>query len=172
MNFTSQLPGVLSALQALLLAYAAATDVATRMIPDSASLIVALLGILGLLLVDPPALLESFLAAAVLFLLLLVMHARGWMGGGDVKLLTALAVGLPLGRLGTFLMVTVLAGGVVAFVYLLLRLLPCPARPSAGASAVQRIWAIERWRVLRRGPLPYGVAIACGGIWSILGHGA
>jgi Flp pilus assembly protein protease CpaA len=34
---------------------------------------------------------------------------------------------------------------------------------------------VERWRVERRGSLPYGIAIACGGAWAMLsgyGYGA
>ena len=35
----------------------------------------------------------------------------------------------------------------------------------------RRVYAIERWRHLRHAPLPYGVAIACGGIWTIFSQG-
>ena len=49
-------------------------------------------------------------------------------------------------------------------------LLPRPAGARAGASTLRRVWAAERWRILRRAPLPYGLAIACGGIWTVLTH--
>jgi Flp pilus assembly protein protease CpaA len=31
-----------------------------------------------------------------------------------------------------------------------------------------RVAAIERWRIRRRGPVPYGVAIAIGGAFVVL----
>jgi hypothetical protein len=30
------------------------------------------------------------------------------------------------------------------------------------------VLSAERWRIARHGSLPYGVAIACGGIWVIV----
>jgi prepilin peptidase CpaA len=69
------------------------------------------------------------------------------------------------------LTVTALAGGVLALVHVMMRLLPYPKLAPAGSSLVRRVYAIERWRHLRRAPLPYGVAIACGGIWTVLSQG-
>jgi prepilin peptidase CpaA len=94
------------------------------------------------------------------------------MGGGDVKLLVALAIGLPLPGLIQLLAITTLAGGVLALVHLIMRHLPHPRLAPAGSSVVRRVYAIERWRHLRHAPLPYGVAIACGGIWTIFSRGS
>ena len=69
------------------------------------------------------------------------------------------------------LTITALAGGVLALAHLTMRLLPHPKRPPAGSSLVRRVYAVERWRNLRRAPLPYGVAIACGGVWTLLSQG-
>jgi prepilin peptidase CpaA len=52
-----------------------------------------------------------------------------------------------------------------------MRHLPYPNLAPAGSSLVRRVYAIERWRHLRHAPLPYGVAIAFGGIWTILSKG-
>ena len=87
-------PSVLS-LQILLLVYVAAIDIATRLIDNEVCLALALLGIVGQL-AGRTHVLESLIGAAVLFSLLIVLYGRGWMGGGDVKLLAALALGLPL----------------------------------------------------------------------------
>ena len=114
---------------------------------------------------------ESLIAATILLLLLLVIYQRGWMGGGDVKLLVALAIGLPLMGVIQLLTITALAGGVLALVHLMMRLLPYPRLAPAGSSLVRRVYAIERWRHLRHAPLPYGVAIACGGIWTVFSRG-
>ncbi|SDH10399.1 prepilin peptidase CpaA [Bradyrhizobium sp. Rc2d] len=159
-----------SILEILLLLYVATIDVATRLIRNEFCLALALLGIVAQLN-SPIGLAQSLTTAAILFLLLLILYTRGWMGGGDVKLLVALTVGLPPSGVMQLLTVTVLAGGVLALVHLMMRHLPYPRLAPAGSSLARRVYAIERWRHLRHAPLPYGVAIACGGIWSILSKG-
>jgi prepilin peptidase CpaA len=157
--------------EVLILLYAAFTDVATRLISNKICLLLAALAIVRLPFGEPQQLLASVYGAAVLFVLLLVAHSRGYVGGGDVKLLTVLSVGLPVTSLIQFLTITVLTGGVLAVLHLMMRVLPYPALPPVGSSLVRRIYAVERWRNLRRAPLPYGMAIACGGIWTVLSHG-
>jgi prepilin peptidase CpaA len=157
-------------LQILLLLYVATIDIATRSIRNEICLVLALLGIAGQI-ASPMQVVESLIAATILFLLLIVIYQRGWMGGGDVKLLVALAMGLPLMGVIQLLTITALAGGVLAVVHLMMRHLPYPNLAPAGSSLVRRVYAIERWRHLRHAPLPYGVAIAFGGIWTILSKG-
>jgi len=159
-----------SILEILLLLYVATMDVATRLISNEVCLALALLGIAGQL-ASPMQVAQSLIAATILLLLLLMIHQRGWIGGGDVKLLVALAIGLPVIGVIELLTVTALAGGVLALVHLMMRLLPYPKRAPAGSSLARRVYAIERWRHLRRAPLPYGVAIACGGIWTAFNQG-
>jgi Flp pilus assembly protein protease CpaA len=161
---------IASILEVLLLLYVATIDVAARLIPNQICLALALLGIAAQL-ASPMQLAESLIAAAILFLLLLVVYQRGWMGGGDVKLLVAVAVGLPLTGVVQLLAATALAGGGLALVHVMMRLLPSPKVAPAGSSLLRRVYAVERWRHLRHAPLPYGVAIACGGIWTILSKG-
>jgi prepilin peptidase CpaA len=159
-----------SILEILLLLYVATMDVATRLISNEVCLALALLGIAGQL-ASPMQVAQSLIAATILLLLLLMIHQRGWIGGGDVKLLVALAIGLPVIGVIELLTVTALAGGVLALVHLMMRLLPYPKLAPAGSSLVRRVYAIERWRNLRHAPLPYGVAIACGGIWTVFSQG-
>ena len=66
-------------------------DIATRLIRNEICLVLALLGIAGHF-ASPMQVVESLIAATILFLLLLVIYQRGWMGGGDVKLLKYTAV--------------------------------------------------------------------------------
>jgi len=159
-----------SFLEILLLLYVATIDIATRLIRNEICLVLALLGI-ATQLASPLQLAQSAIAATILFLLLMVIYTRGWIGGGDVKLLVALAIGLPLAGVIQLLTITALAGGVLALVHLMMRLLPSPKLAPAGASFVRRVYAIERWRHLRQAPLPYGVAIACGGIFTVFSRG-
>ena len=161
---------IASILQILVLLYVATIDVATRLISNEICLALALLGIAGQFAM-PMQIAQSMFVAAIFLLLLLVIYTRGWIGGGDVKLLVALAIGLPLMGVIELLTITALAGGVLALVHLMMRLLPYPRLAPAGSSLVRRVYAIERWRHLRRSPLPYGVAIACGGTWTILSQG-
>ncbi|VIO72268.1 hypothetical protein CI1B_39120 [Bradyrhizobium ivorense] len=161
---------IASILEILLLLYVATIDVATRLIRNEICLALALLGIAGQL-ASPMQIAESLIVTAILFLLLLAVYARGAIGGGDVKLLVALAVGLPLTGVVQLLAVTALAGGVLALAHLVMRNLPYPKLAPAGSSLARRVYAVERWRHLRHAPLPYGVAIACGGIWTILSKG-
>jgi prepilin peptidase CpaA len=157
-------------LQILLLLYVAVIDIATRSIHNEICLILAMLGIAGQF-AGPTHVAESLVVATILFLLLLVVYQRGWMGGGDVKLMVALAIGLPLTGVIQLLTVTALAGVVLALMHLMMRLLPYPKLAPAGSSLARRVYVVERWRNLRCAPLPYGVAIACGGIWTAFNHG-
>jgi prepilin peptidase CpaA len=170
MYFMSCIVPITSILEILLLLYVAMADVATRLIRNEICLALALLGIAGQL-ASPMQVAQSLIAAMILFLLLLVIYQRGWMGGGDVKLLVALAIGLPLIGVIQLFTITALAGGVLALVHLMMRHLPYPKLAPAGSSLVRRVYTIERWRHLRHAPLPYGVAIACGGIWTVISRG-
>ena len=155
---------------ARVLLYVATIDIATRLIRNEICLALAFLGIASQI-ASPVQVAQSLIAAAILLLLLLVIYQRRWMGGGDVKLLVALAIGLPLAGVTELLTITALAGGVLALVHVIMRLLPHPKLAPAGSSLIRRVYAVERWRHLRHAPLPYGVAIACGGIWTILSKG-
>jgi prepilin peptidase CpaA len=157
-------------LEILLLLYVAVIDIATRLIRHEICLTLALLGIASQF-ASQIHVTESLVAATILLLLLLVVYQRGWIGGGDVKLLVALAMGLPLMGVIKLLTITTLAGGVLSLVHLMMRLLPYPKPAPAGSSLLRRVYAVERWRNLRQAPLPYGVAIACGGIWAVLSQG-
>ncbi len=157
-------------LEILLLLCVAATDIAARLIRNEICLALALLGIVRQI-ADPMQLVQSLIVATILFLLLFVIYQRRLIGGGDVKLLVALSIGLPLAGVIELLTVTALAGGVLAMVHLMMRALPSPKLAPAGSSVLRRVYAIERWRHLRHAPLPYGVAIACGGIWTVFTQG-
>lgn len=161
---------IASILEILLLLYVATIDVATRLIRNDICLVLALLGIAGQL-ASPMQLVESLIATTILFLLLFTIFQRGWIGGGDVKLLVALSIGLPPTGVMQLLTTTTFAGGVLALVHLMMRVLPHPKLAPVGSSFARRVYAIERWRHVRHAPLPYGVAIACGGIWTILSKG-
>jgi prepilin peptidase CpaA len=154
--------------QLFLLLSAAWVDVASRLIPNSLCLGLGITGALGRLLIGPPQMAESIAAAGIVFIILLPLHSRQLLGGGDVKLLAAITIGLPPAGVLQLFSITALAGGILALLHLAMRRLPRPKLAHARSSVFRRIYTAERWRILRRAPLPYGVAIACGGIWAML----
>lgn len=141
-------------------------DLAVRRIPDTLSASIAAVAILLRAAEGPGALAASLAAALALFVLLFVLFARGWLGGGDVKLATALALGLPPAGVWTLVVATALAGGMLAAGYLLMHRLAAGSVAPAGrqAAILARVAAAEAWRIRRRGPLPYGIAIAAGAL--------
>src|SRR5260370_13392787 len=161
---------IASILEILLLVYVATIEVATWLIRKEICLALAILGIAGQL-ASTMGIAESLIAATIMFVVLFVIYQQGLMGGGDVKLLVVLAIGLPLMGVIQLLTITAFAGGVLALVHLMMRLLPYPRLAPAGSSFVRRVYAIERWRHLRHAPLPYGVAIACCGFSALFNHG-
>ena len=133
----------------LALLYAAWGDLRTRTIPNPLNAGIALGAPLwwwanGLAL-WPDVGVQLAIAVAV-FALFAVLFAAGAMGGGDVKLIAALALWLPLGGILVLLVVMALAGGVLTLVMLVLhRRAGRPGQPE----------------------IPYGVAIAAAGLWVI-----
>ena len=86
------LPFTLSLLTLLLAA--AWRDLATRTIPDSVSVLIAVTGLVVRALEGPLAMVLSIGTAVLLLTILLVIYAKDMIGGGDVKILAALAFAL------------------------------------------------------------------------------
>lgn len=156
---------------AALLLVAAWRDIATRTIPNAICLLIAISGLFDRVLDGPEFAAMSLCAAGILFVILMLAHSRGVLGGGDVKLMAAIACGLKLTAVYPFIAVTALAGGVLAVLHLLLRARLSHTRPGKppvrGTFVLARVLAAERWRISRRGSLPYGVAIVCGGLAAL-----
>jgi prepilin peptidase CpaA len=139
----------LLAILALLLLIAAVTDLKARIIANRLNLAIALLAPAywwaSGLAPWPDMALQAALGIVV-FALFAGLFALGWMGGGDVKLLGALALWLPLVPLMRMLFTMSLLGGVLTLIVI----------------------AVHRFRKLKTSPeVPYGVAIACAGLWVI-----
>lgn len=140
-----------------LLLWAAASDILSYLIPNRISAGIALLFPAFLLAggaAEPlPALLGALGVAAVVFLLGAAGFAAGVVGGGDAKLLAAVALWAGPALIVPFVIVTAVVGGVFALVMLTpaRTLLPAPPAPADAAPV--------------RASLPYGVAIAAGGLF-------
>jgi prepilin peptidase CpaA len=139
----------MSALLASLLVWGAATDLRRRVIANELNLAIALLAPLwwwvsGLSL-WPDVALQIGVALAI-FAVFATLFAMGMMGGGDVKLLGALALWLPWQAMMMLLLVMAIVGGLVT-----------------------AITVIHHKLSRRIGPpeVPYGVAIALAGLWVL-----
>ncbi|SDF83673.1 A24 family peptidase [Terriglobus roseus] len=96
---------------------AAVMDVRSRRIPNWFTL-PTLVGalILQVTIGGLHALALSFVASVLAGSLFLVLFLAGGMGGGDVKLIAAIAAGIGLSNTGALLVLTALCGGVMAIV--------------------------------------------------------
>lgn len=101
------------------------------------------------------------LGGLVALLLGFALFAPGWIGGGDAKLFAAAALWFGWSGLLAFLFHTVLAGGILVLALLALR----HALPFVPAAAVR----LDGSALSRGAPVPYGIAIAAGALWSLPG---
>jgi prepilin peptidase CpaA len=141
-GFTLALFGLLAAM----LAWIAVVDVKTYTISDGLNIAIALLAPLYWWSVAVPVWPDAAVqlaAAAIVFIVLAGAFYLGMMGGGDVKLAAALALWFSPPEILKFLVVMSIAGGVLTLVILIAHRL----RSKVG-----------------RPKIPYGVAIACGGL--------
>lgn len=84
--------------------------------------------------------------AIAVFALFAVFFALGAMGGGDVKLLTALALWLPMVPMLNLLLIMSVLGGVLTIIML----------------------GLHKWRQAEGRPeIPYGIAISLAGLWVL-----
>ena len=140
---------ILVAILAAMLLVAATGDLRARIIPNWLNAAIALLAIpfwwLSGLPLWPEVVAQIAIAAGV-FAIFAIAFRIGAMGGGDVKMVAALALWLPPLAVLKLLVIMSLAGGVLTLAMLV------------------------RHRLVKAGgrlEIPYGVAIAFGGFWLI-----
>jgi prepilin peptidase CpaA len=156
-------PVLIAALVAVGLALmfgAALHDIAVRTVPNCVPAALAVLGVAARVLAGDIWL--ALAVAGVVFLVAALLWWRGMMGGADAKLLGAMALLAPPGRIPELLLTIALCGGVLAIFYLLMSHLVTRPAPGPRRTFVGRLAKAERWRLSRRGPLPYATAIAGG----------
>jgi prepilin peptidase CpaA len=130
---------------------AAICDVRAFEIPDELSIALVVLALAYGLLTPGFAWLSHLVAPVAVFAAGLLLFARGMMGGGDIKLLTALAAWTGLQGLLPLLLGISLSGGVLAIVLLV-------ARHALDGRPAPRVFSKDA-------PLPYAVAILGGTLW-------
>ena len=153
---------VLVGLSAAILLGAVLNDIAFRTVPNWMSATLLTLG-LGIRTLDG-GLLPGLLACVLILLGTGFCWRRGWLGGGDVKLLAACGVLAPPGLSGVMLLDVALAGGALAVLYLALgRVLAAPGSDCPPGRLHGIVWE-ERRRIHSRSPVPYASAIAAGAL--------
>jgi prepilin peptidase CpaA len=132
-----------------MLVVAATGDLRTRTIPNWLNLTIALLAIpfwfLSEIPLWPDVAIQIAVALAV-FALFAAAFAMGAMGGGDVKLIAAIALWLPPLAVMKLITVMALAGGAITLAMLIRHKIAKAEQPPQ---------------------VPYGVAIAFAGFWLI-----
>jgi len=139
---------LLCALGAMLVA-AAVTDLRARIISNRLNLAIALLAPAWWLACGLPlwpGVAVQLLVGLTVFATFTGLFALGWMGGGDVKLLGALALWFPWGPMLSLLVLMAVLGGVVTIV------------------------TVVHHRMTRRlgqPEIPYGIAISFAALWLL-----
>ena len=150
----------------VLLLSAALHDFMARTVPNGVAATLAVIGIAVRVLAGGLA--AGLLVGLIVFALAAFCWRRGWMGGGDVKLLAATALLVPPPLVPSFVTVVAICGGALALIYLVARRYVGPPRSARPQSLLARALRVERWRIRRGGPLPYACAIAAGGLFILL----
>jgi len=142
----------LMVLLGILMIAAAISDLRSRTISNELNAVIALLAIpfwIASGLAAWPDVPIQFGAALAVFLVFAGLFAIGAMGGGDVKMIGAVMLWIPLSLFMPTLTVMAVGGGILSAIMLIYMKL----RPSEKAAEV-----------------PYGVAIAAAGLWALHQH--
>lgn len=144
------LPGVV--------AFAAAMDLFTLTIPNRVSVVMALafFPLAWLAGIGWVAVADHLAAGTAVLLLGIGLFALGWFGGGDAKLLAAIALWLGTDNLVAYFLYVAVAGGVLAILFGIVRQVPLP-RQLLGEQ-----WALRLHRP--GGGIPYGIALSAGAL--------
>jgi prepilin peptidase CpaA len=146
-------------LMALSVLASAAFDLRTFEIPDTITVLIIIGAVLFGLGTPGFDWASHAAAGGAFFAFGLLAFARGWLGGGDVKVMTGCACWATLGSLAEQVVLIAIAGGGLAVILILLR----------RSLAMAGVTGDDAPRLVRVGAhLPYAVAIAAGmTVWSL-----
>jgi prepilin peptidase CpaA len=145
---------------------AAASDTVTRRIPNLIPL-----AILAGIVIERShqgwgSVANGLGAMAIALVIGTFVHAKGWFGGGDVKLIAAVSAAFGMPTCFAFLLLTGACGGLVALVTLFF------TRRMSAREALVAIDVLVRTRVVtlahKKATVPYAIAIALGTILTTL----
>jgi prepilin peptidase CpaA len=156
MNLALTAPEWLAWALGALLVIAAAEDSYRLRISNITSIAVLVLALVAMAVVGfSVSLWENAVVFALVLAIGTFLFGRGWLGGGDVKLLAALGLWFDLDGAFRLILSVLIAGGILAIVILTMRMFT----RGGGKSRVA---------VLNKGAgIPYGIAIAAGALFIL-----
>jgi prepilin peptidase CpaA len=139
-------------------AFAAALDLLTMKIPNrlSALMVLAFFPLALLAGLGPWAILWHVAAGLGVLALGVLLFIPGWFGGGDAKLMAAIALWIGPDNLFPYIFWVAMAGGMIATAFSSARSVPLP-----------RVLLGEAWALRLHRPdtgIPYGIALAAGAL--------
>lgn len=139
-------------------AFAAAMDLFTLTIPNRVSIVMALafFPVAWLAGIGWVAVADHLAAGSIVLALGIGLFALGWFGGGDAKLLAAIALWLGTENLIPYFLYVALAGGMLAMLFGAMRQVPLPRQ------LLCEQWALRLHRP--GGGIPYGIALSAGAL--------
>jgi prepilin peptidase CpaA len=148
------------AIAACALIAAAVHDIRSYEIPDRFATLIAFAFVVGSLTGGLHTALSGILLGTIVFAVGLGLFALRCVGGGDVKLLAATSLWVTAPLVANFALVTSLAGAALGLVLMtpLRRLFPAPPA---------ELVAVTGTAGSLRQPMPFGVAIAIGGLFVL-----
>ena len=145
-------------------------DVRTRRIPNALTAAIAILGLARLIIAnDWAAAMYTLIASAAVFVVAFVFFWRGVFGGGDAKLLAAMALLVGSHDLLDFLLIMSVCGGGLGLATLARYLFHARRRHAAQqSSGPSKFHWTEPTAPSGAATVPYGVAIAGAGVVMLL----
>jgi prepilin peptidase CpaA len=139
-------------------AFAAAMDLFTMKIPNRISvvLVLAFFPLAALAGLGAWEVLNHVGAGLLLLAIGIVLFIPGWFGGGDAKLMAAIALWIGFDNLPLYIFYVAMAGGIIAGAFSMARSVPLPS------VFLGEAWAIRLHRT--GGGIPYGLALAAGAL--------
>jgi prepilin peptidase CpaA len=156
--------GAISLAYIFCLCFAIVSDFRTLIIPNWVPVaLVSLFALFAAMHLDWRGVLAHMTVAAVVFVIALVFFLARWMGGGDVKLVTAVALWMGPEHSAQFSVTMALLGAMLAVSLLLLRQYAWILRHPLGQQAIVR----RLGELAQAGECPYGVAIGVAALITV-----
>jgi len=141
-------------------------DFRTLLIPNWISLaLIAAFALFAIFHLAPGALGGHLLIMALILALSIVFFLAGWIGGGDVKFLSVIALWMGPGHVAPFVMLMAVLGAALATSLLFVR-----RHPVLADQRMRKFWFVGRMAELAdAGQCPYGVAIGVAALFAAPG---
>ena len=147
-------------------------DLKQRIIPDELVILVAVCGLGACLSTRFSEVGLSLLIAAVVFFTLAVCCRYNLLGGGDVKLMSALSLAVPAQQVGWLMVEISVAGAVLCCAYLsarhalkAFRVVPAGGTPLPAQAPLSAWVRLESERIMEGRSVPYALAILGGFVY-------